>query len=50
MPSLEKMRELKKVLPHEGGTRFYFKHLSPKAKLRKKRARQQTRLSRRQNR
>jgi len=37
----------KTVLDHEGGTRFFHKHLSPKAKKKKKRARKQAKRSRR---
>lgn len=36
----------KTVLDHEGGTRFFHKHLSPKAKARKKKARKQARRAR----
>ncbi len=35
------------VLAHEGGNRFYHKHLSPKARTRKKAARKRARKSRR---
>ena len=35
------------VLDHEGGTKFYFKHLSPNAKARKKKARKAQRKARR---
>lgn len=37
------------ILDNEAGSRFFFNHLSPKAKLRKKKSRKQSRLSRRRN-
>jgi hypothetical protein len=37
--------EGKTVLDHEGGNRFYHKHLSPKARKQKKNKRKQRKLS-----
>lgn len=37
------------VLAHEGGRKFYHKHLSPKAKRRKKKARKAARKARKGN-
>ena len=39
-----------KVLTHEGGSKFFFKHLAPKARDRKKKSRKQSKRSRRANR
>lgn len=38
------------LLDHEGGRRYYFRHLSPKAKTRKRTRRRMARASRRANR
>ena len=37
------------ILDHEGGNRFYHKHLSPKAKRHKKQARRAARASRKRS-
>jgi len=39
-----------KILTHEGGRKFFFKHLAPKARVKKKTSRKQSRKSRRANR
>jgi len=41
-----KKKEGKTVLDHEGGDRFYFKHLSPKARAKKRTRRKMQKKSR----
>jgi len=41
-----KKKEGKTVLDHEGGDRFYFKHLSPKARAKKRIRRKMQKKSR----